>query len=51
MRREIKEKRKAETRKYLEDIRYIRILDDCIISINESTVSLKKGDIVRIYNN
>ena len=50
MRREGKKKEEASIREKLRKIRYIRILDDCHISINESTIPLKKGDIVRIYN-
>ena len=46
MRREKKE----EIRRYVRNIRYIKILGDCDFTINYNTIPLKKGDVIRLYN-
>ena len=50
MRREKKEKEKARIKEELKGIRYIKIINDCWLTLSYSTVLLRKGDIIRIYN-
>lgn len=41
---------KKERRDVLKKFRYFRISEDCYININDETIPLKKGDIIKIYN-
>lgn len=42
---------KKEKRDFLKQFRYFKILDDCVLGINGESIELKKGDIIKIYNN